>query len=117
MAEFSVRPADPESHIAAFSGGNQQKLALARAMRMGKRVLVLEEPTYGVDVGAKADVYHKMSLACEAGGAVLLISSDFEEVARVCHRALVFSHGRIIAEVPREELSIERLTMLASEVA
>jgi ribose transport system ATP-binding protein len=117
MRDFDITPADPERQISTFSGGNQQKLALARSMGFGGRVLILEEPTTGVDVGSKAEVYRKMGRACEVGSGVLLISSDLEEVAMICDRALVFSRGRIVGEVPRAELSVERLTLLASEAA
>jgi ribose transport system ATP-binding protein len=78
------------------------------------RLLVLEEPTIGVDVGSKAEIYHLMQQSLKAGLAVLLLSSDFEEVERVCHRALVFSRGRVVSEIRRSELTIARLTADAS---
>ena len=77
-------------------------------------LLVLEEPTIGVDVGSKAEIYHLLQRSLIDGLAVLLISSDFEEVERICHRALVFSRGRVVAEIPRDELTIARLTAIAS---
>ena len=78
------------------------------------RMLVLEEPTFGVDVGAKAEIYRILDQLVSRGSGVLLISSDFEEVAGVAHRALVFDRGRIRAEVARHELTVVRLTRLAS---
>ena len=78
------------------------------------KLLILEEPTIGVDVGAKAEIYHLLQLSLRQGLAVLLISSDFEEVERVCHRALVFSRGRVVAEIPRERLTVATLTQAAS---
>ncbi len=77
-------------------------------------MLILEEPTYGVDVGSKADIYQLLEGSLEKGLAVLLISSDFEEVAGICHRALIFDRGRVTAELDRGELSLARLTALAS---
>ena len=77
-------------------------------------LLVLEEPTIGVDVGSKAEIYHLLQQSLRKGLAVLLISSDFEEVERICHRALVFSRGRVVGEIPRHELTIARLTASAS---
>ena len=74
--------------IATLSGGNQQKVVVARWMEAGSRLLVLEEPTFGVDVGSKAEIYRLLQEALDQGLAVLLISSDFEEVAGICHRAL-----------------------------
>ena len=114
LDKFSVRPRDPERAIATLSGGNQQKVVVARWMEAGCMLLVLEEPTYGVDVGSKADIYQLLESSLESGLAVLLISSDFEEVAGICHRALIFDRGRVTAEVSRGELSQARLTALAS---
>jgi ribose transport system ATP-binding protein len=114
LDKFSVRPRDPERVIATLSGGNQQKVVVARWMEAGCELLILEEPTYGVDVGSKADIYQLLENSLESGLAVLLISSDFEEVAGICHRALIFDRGRVTAEVSRGELSQARLTALAS---
>jgi ribose transport system ATP-binding protein len=114
LQRFSVRPAETERLISTLSGGNQQKLVLARWMEADSRVLILEEPTLGVDVGSKVDIYHLLQAALDKGLAVLLVSSDFEEVAKICHRALIFNRGRVIAELPRDDLSIQCLTALAS---
>jgi ribose transport system ATP-binding protein len=114
LRRFAVRPADPALPILQFSGCNQQKVVLARWFEAGVRLFVLEEPTFGVDVGAKAEIYRLLAEATGQGGAVLLVSSDFEEVANVTHRALVFDRGRIAAELPAEHLSVERLTALAA---
>jgi ribose transport system ATP-binding protein len=114
LTRFSVRPRDPERVIATLSGGNQQKVIVARWMEAGTRLLVLEEPTFGVDVGSKADIYQLLEIALEQGLAVLLISSDFEEVAGICHRALIFDRGQMSAELQRTELTLARLTAWAS---
>jgi ribose transport system ATP-binding protein len=111
---FSITAASVEAPAATLSGGNQQKVIVARWMETEARLLILEEPTIGVDVGAKADIYHLLQLSLSRGLAVLLISSDFEEVERVCHRALVFSRGRVVAEIPRERLTVAALTQTAS---
>jgi ribose transport system ATP-binding protein len=102
--------------VSTLSGGNQQKVILARLFETGSTVLILEEPTFGVDVGAKADIYGLMQEGLSEGRGVLLISSDFEEVAGICHRAIVFNRGIATAEIPREDLSIETLTGLASGI-
>jgi ribose transport system ATP-binding protein len=117
LQRFHVRPPEPERVIATLSGGNQQKVIVARWMEAGSRLLVLEEPTFGVDVGSKAEIYRLLQEALDQGLAVLLISSDFEEVAGICHRALIFDRGCLAAELPRTELSIARLTALASGAA
>ena len=111
---FSIRPPDPDRFVGTLSGGNQQKVVLARWLGTGERLLVLEEPTAGVDVGSKADIYAMLDDELSQGTAVVMVSSDFDEVAGVCHRALVFNRGRIIAEIPRERLSVTMLTSIAS---
>ncbi len=114
LARFSVRPPQPEPAIATLSGGNQQKVVVARWMESDVELLILEEPTIGVDVGSKAEIYRDLDLAHERGRAVLLISSDFEEVEKVCHRALVFNRGKVTAEIRRPDITVARLTALAA---
>ncbi len=114
LARFSVRPPQPGPAIATLSGGNQQKVVVARWMESEVELLILEEPTIGVDVGSKAEIYRDLDLAHERGRAVLLISSDFEEVEKVCHRALVFDRGEVTAEVRGPDISVATLTALAA---
>lgn len=114
LRRLSVRPPDTERPIINFSGGNQQKVIVSRWLEAGCRILVLEEPTFGVDVGSKAQIYGLMREALAAGLGVLLVSSDFEEVAGLSHRALVFDRGRVITELPRGALSVARLTEAAA---
>ena len=76
-------------------------------------MLILEEPTFGVDVGAKAEIYRLLDEATAQGRSILLISSDFEEVAGIAHRALIVSRGRVVAELGRDRLSVASLTALA----
>ena len=83
-------------------------------MRIGPDVLVLEDPTAGVDVGAKAEIYRLLAAALADGQAIILVSTDFEEVAAICHRALVFRGGRIVAELPAGGLSIAAITRATS---
>ncbi|MEV6955581.1 sugar ABC transporter ATP-binding protein [Streptomyces sp. NPDC051183] len=113
---FSVHPRDSEVPIATLSGGNQQKVVVGRSLRAGLRVLVLEEPTASVDVGAKATVYRLLDDALASGLAVLLISTDFEEVAGMSHRALVFVRGTVSAELTGRALTVTELTRTASAV-
>jgi len=113
-ARVSLQPNDPAAPIETLSGGNQQKMVLARWMRIGGRVLALEDPTAGVDVGAKAEIYRMLADAVARGLAVILISTDLEEVAHICHRALVFRDGRIVGALQGESLTMERLIHVAS---
>jgi ribose transport system ATP-binding protein len=112
--QVGLVPNDPTTMIETLSGGNQQKVVMARWMRIGGSLLVLEDPTAGVDVGAKAEIYRLLSKAVQGGQAVLLISTDFEEVAAICHRALVFRDGSIVAELEEDELSVENLVRTTS---
>ncbi|WP_053693620.1 sugar ABC transporter ATP-binding protein [Streptomyces sp. WM6372] len=114
IERFSVLPRDSEVPIATLSGGNQQKVMVGRRLRGRLRLLILEEPTAGVDVGAKASIHRLLDEALAAGLAVLLISTDFEEIADVCHRALVFGRGTVVAELAGEALSVTELTRTAS---
>lgn len=112
IQEFSIRPRDPDRVVSTLSGGNQQKVVLARWLGIGCKLLVLEEPTQGVDVGAKADIYAILDKALDGEHAVVMVSSDLEEVAGVCSRALIFNRGVIGAELSRGEMSLNRLIAL-----
>jgi ribose transport system ATP-binding protein len=81
---------------------------------MPRKVIVLEEPTAGVDVGAKTDIYKLIEEATSQKLAILLVSTDFEEVALMAHRALVFSEGEIVKELQRSEITVENLVTYAS---
>lgn len=111
---FDIRPNDPDAPIETLSGGNQQKVVMARWMEVGGSILILEDPTAGVDVGSKAEIYSLLRDALQSGLAVLLISTDFEEVAALSHRACVFHDGRIVSELSHEGLSIQALLNAAS---
>lgn len=111
---FDIRPPDPDRAAGTLSGGNQQKVVLARWLGTGERLLILEEPTAGVDVGSKADIYAMLDEELAQGTGIIMVSSDFDEVAGVCHRALVFNRGQITVEIPRERLSVAELTAAAS---
>ncbi len=113
-ARMSLRPNDPSRPVETLSGGNQQKVVLARWLGLAKHLLILEEPTAGVDVGAKAEIYALLHAALQDGLAIIVIATDFEEVSKICHRALVFSQNRVAAEIGRDALSIESLLQAAS---
>ena len=117
VQRYGVRPALTEVAIATLSGGNQQKIMIGRWLSTQRKLIILEEPTAGVDVGAKADIYTLLEESLAAGLAVLMISTDFEEVANVCHRALVFVQGTVTAELSGADLTISNLTAAASGAA
>jgi ribose transport system ATP-binding protein len=97
-----------------LSGGNQQKIVLSKWMLKQPKVLLLDEPTRGLDVGAKADVYRVVRELAASGTAVIVSSSEAEEVAGLSHRALVMARGRASGELPREELSDANILRLAT---
>jgi ribose transport system ATP-binding protein len=107
-------PNAPDEFIEALSGGNQQKVVMARWMHIAPDVLILEDPTAGVDVGAKAEIYRLLAAELGRGQGILLVSTDFEEVAAICHRALVFRDGAIVDEIAADDLSTESITLAAS---
>ena len=111
-----LRPNNPALPVEALSGGNQQKVVVGRWLHLCGKLYIFEDPTAGVDVGAKAEIYRLFNVALEqAGAAILIVSTDFEEVANVCHRALVFDRGRVVAELGIEhELSVNALLAAAS---
>ncbi len=111
---YGVAPANPDLPVTALSGGNQQKVILGRWLSTDARLLVLEEPTAGVDIGAKQELYALLGQALAAGVGVVLVSTDVEEVSLVCSRALVFRDGLITDELARADLSVERLTALST---
>jgi ribose transport system ATP-binding protein len=109
-----LRPNDPNLAIELLSGGNQQKVIVGRSLNLKSKIYVFEDPTAGVDVGAKAEIYRLFDLALQGGAAIVIVSTDFEEVAKVCHRALVFDRGRVVDELGSEHLSIGNLLAAAS---
>ncbi|MEO1490858.1 MAG: sugar ABC transporter ATP-binding protein [Pseudomonadota bacterium] len=111
---LGLSPNDPTLAIEALSGGNQQKVVVGRWLETNRTLLIAEDPTAGVDVGAKVEIYALLFEALASGMAVLVVSTDFEEVASICHRALVFSRGQIVANLTGVALSTETLIQAAS---
>ena len=114
LDRFDVRPRNPAALIDWLSGGNQQKVFVGRWLESKARLFIMEEPTAGVDVGAKFAIHGLLRGAAAEGAGVLVVSSDFEEVAALCDRALVVGRGRIVAELHQGELSVDRLIACAS---
>jgi ribose transport system ATP-binding protein len=112
--KVGLRPNEPWLPIEWLSGGNQQKVVVGRWLHLEGKVYVFEDPTAGVDVGAKAEIYRLFDVALKAGAAIIIVSTDFEEVAKVCHRALVFDRGRVVVELGSDDLSAENLLAAAS---
>jgi ribose transport system ATP-binding protein len=89
-------------------------VVVGRWLATGRKMLIAEDPTAGVDVGAKAEIYRLIARALDSGLTVIVVSTDFEEVAHICHRALVFSRGLIVAEIDQSQLTTQSLIHAAS---
>jgi len=109
IAEFGIRTGDPGVKAAALSGGNQQKLLLAKILNPGPRVIVLDEPTRGVDVGAKRDIYFLIRRLAAEGRAVVVISSELIELIGLCDRIAVMRAGRLQATLEPQQFTEEEL--------
>jgi len=114
IAEFQVKCASPALSPGTLSGGNQQKLLIARWMGGTTRVLMLDEPTRGIDVGTKAEVYRLVRKAADSGVAVLLVSSEMPELLALSDRILVMCEGRISGELRGDDMTQEKILRLAT---
>jgi ribose transport system ATP-binding protein len=112
ISDFKVKTRDDQALMSSLSGGNQQKVVLARWMSRRSKLLLLDEPTQGVDVGARSDAYQLVRQAVALGTAVILVSSDFEELAEMSDRVLILSDGRIAEEATGSDVTRHRLTEL-----
>jgi len=108
---------NPKQPIGTLSGGNQQKVLLGRWLESRSRVLVLVEPTRGVDVGARIEIYGSIRRLSEEGVGVLVVTSDHEEVVQLVDRAVVMSRGKITARLDGDEITVERLASAAEGLA
>ena len=114
IEKFQIKTATDRLEVSGLSGGNQQKVVLGKWFLTGPKILLLDEPTRGVDVGAKREIYRIISDFARAGGTVLMISSETDEVLGMADRVIVMRDGRISGELSRDELSAETLLHLAA---
>ncbi len=115
--DLDIRVGDVEAPILFLSGGNQQKVSLAKWLETKPRVLILDEPTRGVDVGAKREIYNLIQKLAGEGLACIVISSELPEIIGLCHRTIVMREGITVGEVPGDKLSEEAIMQLAAGVA
>jgi len=113
--ELDVRPANPGATFMNLSGGNQQKVVLGKCLRLEPKVLLLDEPTQGVDVGAKVALYSIVADRAAEGLGVLVSSGDSEELARLCHRVLILARGRVVRELKGADLTAEEIDLAVLE--
>ena len=109
LQRFDVRPPEPEKLLATLSGGNQQKALLGKWLQTCPSVLLLHEPTQGVDIGSRKQILRILAEAAAAGTAVVIASAEYEELANLCHRVLVFRHGRAVQELSGDHLTEARI--------
>jgi ABC-type sugar transport system ATPase subunit len=113
IARFSIKVADPNRTVRNLSGGNQQKVVLAKWLASEPAVLLLDEPTRGIDVGTKAELYEIIRNLSQTGIATIIVSSDLPELLALSNRVLVMSSGRVVGELSAEDASEERVLALA----
>jgi len=115
--DLSIRTSHMDTMVRQLSGGNRQKVVFAKWLATAPSVLILDEPTHGIDVGSKSQVHKRIAALADAGYAVLLISSDLPEVLAMCDRILVVSGGRIVAEMDHKEATQEKVMRAATSRA
>ena len=109
VRDVSIRTPDIDTDVNSLSGGNQQKIVLAKLLETGSRIFLMNEPTRGIDVGAKVDIYQMMENLCEAGAGIIMISSELPEMLSMADRIIVIAKGQIKAEFSRQEATQENL--------
>jgi ABC-type sugar transport system ATPase subunit len=107
IRKLSIKTPSPAQVVGNLSGGNQQKIVIAKWLATSPKVLILDEPTRGVDVGAKAEIYSIMAMLAEQGVAIIMISSDLPEIINMSDRVLVMHQGRITADLAKEQINQE----------
>jgi ABC-type sugar transport system ATPase subunit len=115
IAKLGIKAAGGAAAITSLSGGNQQKCIIARWLLISPKVLLLDEPTRGIDVGAKADIYALIRNLADDGMGVIMTSSELPELLTVSDRILVLCEGRLTASLPRAEASEESIMHAATQ--
>jgi ribose transport system ATP-binding protein len=115
VADLRIKTPSIDQTVRNFSGGNQQKVVIAKWLFRGSKVLLCDEPTRGIDVGARAEIYELLWTLAAQGRGVLFISSDLPELIAISHRILVFAKGRLVGEVVRREFDQHRILSMAYE--
>lgn len=105
LGDFQVMPPDPDKRFAELSGGNQQKALVGKWFQVDPLVLLLHEPTQGVDVGARQQIFQRIRDFAAGGGAILIASVEYEDLAHLCDRVIVFRHGRAVSELRKPNLT------------
>ncbi|HEY9595315.1 MAG TPA: sugar ABC transporter ATP-binding protein [Spirochaetia bacterium] len=116
IQRLAIRCSSPAQNVSNLSGGNQQKVALAKWLLSGAKVLVLDEPTRGVDVGARQEIYRIIKELADEGVAIVIVSSDLPEILAICQRVIIMHEGRVTGSLPASGMSEERIMYYATDV-
>lgn len=117
ITKFAIAAQGPGTMVQALSGGNQQKVLLARWARISRRLLILDEPTRGVDIGAKVEIYRIIRQIASEGTSIIVISSELPEVIGLCERVYVMREGHVVGELENDEITETKILRLSSQVA
>jgi ribose transport system ATP-binding protein len=109
LSRFDVRPPLPHAPLGSLSGGNQQKALLAKWLQLRPEVLLLHEPTQGVDIGSRKQIFEIIREVAASGTGVVIASAEYEDLAHLCNRVLVMRRGRLVAELTGGDLSEDRI--------
>ena len=113
---LAIRCASIHAPAGSLSGGNQQKVLIARWLASGARVIAIEEPTHGVDIGAKAEIHRQLAAFADAGGSVIFMSTELRELLAIAHRIAIFHGGRLAAVVPHHDATESTITAVATGI-
>jgi len=117
MERFDVRPPNPKLRAAGFSGGNQQKLVMAREIETEPKIMLIGQPTRGVDIGGISFIHAEIMARKAAGCAILLVSVELEEIMALSDRIAVMNAGEIVGETPREDADYRQIGLMMAGVA
>ena len=117
MGRMAIKAYSDKQLISQLSGGNQQKALIGRSLLTNPKVLIMDEPTRGIDVGSKSEIYKIINDLAKKGMAVMVVSSEIQELLGICDRILVISHGRITGEFDRENVTQTELMNAAFKQA
>ncbi|GJM69209.1 hypothetical protein HMSSN036_14250 [Paenibacillus macerans] len=114
MSDLNIKTASADIEVSSLSGGNQQKVVIAKWLATNPQLLILDEPTRGVDVGAKSEIYAIINRLANEGLAIIMVSSDLPEIINMCDSVCVMRSGKLVAQLNREELSQENIMRYAT---
>ncbi len=114
IEKLSIKPGNANDMISTYSGGNQQKMAVARWMMTHLKIYIMDEPTRGVDIASKTDIYNCMVDLVRKGASIIFISSDIDEIMGMCDRILIINSGRLVCDIPKAQATKEDILMYAA---